>query len=98
MAKLMEDRTTTTWTRGGSAARKHKKGLAGPDLSMTGDAVERLAKSCASADTVFIGGDDAVEWGLVFDLAGMTTTLAEAKLPHRVLLFTDAKAGKPVEL
>ena len=75
VAMIMSDRGTAVWKLSGGVAGKRGKGMAGPDLSMTGDTIERVAKACKSAASLFVVGAPEIEWGLVYDLAASTKKL-----------------------
>ncbi|MFZ5891649.1 MAG: hypothetical protein ACOY0T_11400 [Myxococcota bacterium] len=76
VAMIMTDRSTAVWKLSGGAAGRRPKGMAGPDLSMTGDTIERVAKACKNSQTLFVVGAPEIEWGLVYDLAASTKSLA----------------------
>ena len=92
------DRGTAVWRLSGGVAAKRSKGFAGPDLSMTGETVERLAKGCKESGSFFVAGDPVVEWGLVYDLAASIHVLEKAKFDTNVLLQETPLAGRPVQL
>lgn len=73
---IMADRGTAVWKLSGGAAGRRGKGMAGPDLSMTGDTIERVAKACKNSSTLFVSAAPEIEWGLVYDLAASTKSLA----------------------
>ncbi len=92
------DRGTAVWRLNGGVAAKRSKGFAGPDLSMTGETIERMAKGCKDSSVFFVTGDPAVEWGLVYDLAASVYVLEKAKFDTNVLLREVPIAGRPVAL
>ncbi len=94
---IMEDRATAVWKLSGGAAARRPKGLAGPDLSMTGDTIERIAKACKSASPLFVGATPAVDWGLIYDLAASTKSL-DARFETIGFLGTPPVAGHKVTL
>ena len=75
VAMILEDRATAVWKLAGGAAGRRPKGMAGPDLSMTGDSIERVGKACKTGAVLFVAAANTVEWGLVYDLAASTKTL-----------------------
>ena len=89
---------TAVWKLSGGTAGKRPKGMAGPDLSMTGDTIERFAKGCKESSTFFVSVADGVEWGLAFDLAASSRVLEHAKFDTSVLLNQIPTAGQKVEL
>ncbi len=98
VAIVREDRGTAVWRLSGGTASKRSKGLAGPDLAMTGDTLERFYKGCKQSDILFVSGADGIEWGLVYDLAASSRTLEKAKYQHLALLSEPPTAGRPVKL
>jgi hypothetical protein len=56
------------WPAGGGVAKRVGRGLAGPDLTLGMDALHKVTEGCESSQ-VAVGADDAMTWGLVFDLA-----------------------------
>jgi len=98
VAMVLDDRSSAVWHLSGTTAIRHAKGLAGPDLSMTGDVIERLAKSCKKSSTIFVAAADNIEWGLAYDLAASTQKIKKVKFDHVVLLQQTPTAGRKVEL
>jgi hypothetical protein len=47
---------------------------------------------------LFVGGAPGVEWGLVFDLAASSKTLAKAYFSEIAVLAASPVPGHPVEL
>jgi hypothetical protein len=95
---ILEDRGTAVWKLGGGAAGKRGKGMAGPDLTLTGETVERYAKGCSDSTVGFVAGAEGVEWGLVFDLAASTRRLPKAYFTDLAVLGEPPVAGRPVTL
>ena len=98
VAMVLEDRGTAVWKLSGGVATKHGKGMAGPDLSMTGDNIERFAKGCKQSSTLFLSAGAGVEWGLAYDLAASAKTLAKANFDTFVLLSETPVPGHRVTL
>ncbi|MEP7051978.1 MAG: hypothetical protein ABJB12_16555 [Pseudomonadota bacterium] len=98
VAMVLEDRGTAVWKLSGGVATKHGKGMAGPDLSMTGDNIERFAKGCKQSTTFFVSAGPTVEWGLAYDLAASSKTIQKATFDSFVLLEETPVAGRKVEL
>ncbi|WP_437875849.1 biopolymer transporter ExbD [Sorangium sp. So ce513] len=95
---VLKDLATAIWPFGGGLGKKQRKGLAGPDLSNTG---EQLAKDIAacSATVAFFSADDEVPWEMAHNLAGtVITSDAKKKLDTLVLLRATPVAGRPVQL
>ena len=95
---VMSDYGTAVWKLSGGTAGKRTKGMAGPDLSMTGDTIERFAKSCKESSTFFVSVAEGIEWGLAFDLAASSRVLEHAKFDSSVLLNEIPTAGQKVTL
>src|SRR5450432_1425283 len=98
VAMVLEDRGTAVWKLSGGVATKHGKGMAGPDLSMTGDIIERFAKGCKNSTMLFVSAGPTVEWGLAYDLAVSAKTLEKAHFDSFVLLGQTPVPGHKVEL
>jgi hypothetical protein len=95
---VMSDYGTAVWKLSGGTAGKRTKGMAGPDLSMTGDTIERFAKGCKESSTFFVSVAEGIEWGLAFDLAASSRVLEHAKFDTSVLLNEIPTAGQKVTL
>ena len=98
VAMVLEDRGTAVWKLSGGVATKHGKGMAGPDLSMTGDNIERFAKGCKQSSTLFVSAGPSVEWGLAYDLAASSKTIEKASFDSFVLLEETPVPGHKVDL
>ncbi len=98
VAMVLEDRGTAVWKLSGGVATKHGKGMAGPDLSMTGDNIERFAKGCKQSSTLFVSAGPSVEWGLAYDLAASSKTIEKASFDSFVLLEETPVPGRKVAL
>ena len=98
VAMVLEDRGTAVWKLSGGVATKHGKGMAGPDLSMTSDNIERFAKGCKYSTTLFVSVGPSVEWGLAYDLAASAKTLPKATFDAFVLLGETPVPGHKVSL
>jgi hypothetical protein len=95
---VTSDYATAVWKLSGGTAGKRPKGMAGPDLSMTGDTIERFAKGCKESSTFFVQVADGIEWGLAFDLAASSRVLEHAKFDTSVLLSEVPTPGHKVDL
>jgi hypothetical protein len=95
---VTSDYGTAVWKLSGGAAGKRGRGMGGPDLSMTGETIERLAKSCPDSGTFFVGVADGIEWGLAFDLGASSRKLEHAKFERSVLLGETPVPGHKVTL
>jgi biopolymer transport protein ExbD len=98
VAMVTSDFATAVWKLSGGTASKRSKGMAGPDLSMTGDTIERFAKGCKDSSTFFLSVAEGVEWGLAFDLGASSRVLEHAKFDSSVLLNEIPTAGQKVNL
>ena len=98
VAMVTSDFGTAVWRLSGGVASKRGRGMAGPDLSMTGETVERLAKGCAESSTFFVSAAEGIEWGLAFDLGASSRVLEKAKFEDSVLLREIPTPGHKVEL
>ena len=98
VAMVLEDRGTAVWKLSGGVATKHGHGMAGPDLSMTGDNIERFAKGCKQSTLLFVSAGPSVEWGLAYDLAVSAKTLDKVQLDTFVLLGETPVPGHKVDL
>lgn len=96
VAMVTSDYGTAVWKLSGGTAGKRTKGMAGPDLSMTGDTIERFAKACKDSKTFFVQVADGIEWGLAFDLAASSRVLEHAKFEQSVLLSEIPTPGQKV--
>lgn len=95
---VLADRSTAVWKLSGGTAARRGKGLGGPDLSMTGETIERYAKACKQSNTLFVSGAEGIEWGLIYDLAASTKTLEKVSFERVVLLSETPTAGRPIKL
>jgi hypothetical protein len=95
---VTSDYDTAVWKLSGGTAGKRPKGMAGPDLSMTGDTIERFAKGCKESSTFFVSVAAGIEWGLAFDLGASSRVLEHAKFDATVLLNEIPTAGHKVTL
>jgi hypothetical protein len=98
VAMVTSDFGTAVWRLSGGVASKRGRGMAGPDLSMTGETIERLAKGCSDSSTFFVSVAEGVEWGLAFDLAASSRVLEKVKFEDTVLLSEIPTPGHKVDL
>jgi biopolymer transport protein ExbD len=98
VAMVLDDRGTAVWKFAGGTASKRAKGFAGPDLTMTGDTIERFAKACKTSTTFMVSAADDIEWGLAYDLAASTKKLEKVSFNTYVLLKETPIAGRKVDL
>jgi len=95
---VTSDYGTAVWKLTGGAAGKRGRGMAGPDLSMTGDTIERLGKACPESSSFFVAVADGIEWGLAYDLAASSRMLERVKFEEAVLLGQTPVPGHKVAL
>ncbi|MEZ4308113.1 MAG: biopolymer transporter ExbD [Polyangiaceae bacterium] len=96
-AMVMKDFATAVWPIRGGTARKHTKGMAGPDLSNTGAQLKKDIEACDS--TAVFSSDDTIEWELAFNLAGTIVVSDEKKKIDTLVLLSEIPvAGRPVAL
>jgi hypothetical protein len=98
VAIITDDRGSAVWSLKGGVAGKRGKGMAGPDLTLTGETLTTHAKKCPESQVLFVGGATGVEWGLVYDLAASTKTLPKAYFSEIAVLAESPVPGRPVSL
>jgi hypothetical protein len=98
VAMVTSDFGTAVWRLSGGVASKRGRGMAGPDLSMTGETIERMGKTCSDSSTFFVSVAEGVEWGLAFDLAASSRVLEKVKFEDTVLLSEIPTPGHKVDL
>jgi len=98
VAMVTSNFETAVWRLSGGVASKRGRGMAGPDLSMTGETIERMGKACPDSSTFFVSVADGVEWGLAFDLAASSRVLEKVKFEDTVLLGEIPTPGHKVDL
>ncbi|MFO0667171.1 MAG: hypothetical protein U0174_24675 [Polyangiaceae bacterium] len=89
-AFIGKDISISVWPISGQVAKRFAKGMAGPDLTMGGDAFRKAAAACDSP-IAYVAADASITWGLVFDLA------LAAKEGGEGGAFRAQKFGVPVE-
>ena len=96
VAWIAKDAAIDVWPAGGGTAKRIIKGLAGPDMTLGGEAVRKQMSAC-SASVVFVGCDEGLTWGLEFDLA--TGALgAQGSHVSSAALVPDAVPGRKLAL
>ncbi|HEX3777591.1 MAG TPA: hypothetical protein VHV51_24145 [Polyangiaceae bacterium] len=98
VAMVREDRGTAVWKLSGGVATGHGHGMAGPDMSMTDDNIERFAKGCKQSTMLFVSAGPSVEWGLTYDLTASAKTIDKVHLDTFVLLGETPVPGHKVDL
>ena len=98
VAMVTDNADTGVWAfKGGGGVRK-RKGLAGPDMSNTGETIEDWLARCDS-DTAFFSTAANMPWEHGFSIGGLFRKHDEkGKIKKLVLLGSEPVAGRPVEL
>jgi hypothetical protein len=95
VAWIARDAAIDVWPMSGARpAKKVIKGLAGPDMTLGTDAVRAAGQEC-TAPTLIVGADEAMTWGLVFDLA-TAALAAPGSRASAAVLVTSAVPGRKV--
>jgi len=95
IAWIAKDASIDVWPVAGGTAKRIFKGLAGPDMTLGTEAVSQVGARCESSDLV-VGADDALTWGLVFDLGTMAFRAPGARTSKAVLVTTAVPGRKLV--
>jgi hypothetical protein len=96
VAWIARDAAIDVWPAGGGTAKRIIKGLAGPDMTLGGEAVRRQTSACSSSQ-IFVGSDEGLTWGLVFDLATGALAAPGSHVSTAVLV-PDAVPGRKLVL
>lgn len=96
VAWIAKDAAIDVWPAGGGTAKRIVRGLAGPDMTLGGDAVRKQMSACSSSQ-IFVGSDEGLTWGLVFDLATGALTAPGSHVSSAVLV-PDAVPGRKLVL
>jgi hypothetical protein len=93
---MKDDLSTAVWPYKGGLGKRQRKGLAGPDLSHTGETLEKEIGACDST-MAFFSSDDGVGWEMAYNLAG-TVVISDKKkkIDTLVLLHEAPVAGRAV--
>lgn len=95
---VMKDSSTAVWPYKGGVGKRQRKGLGGPDLTHTGETVEKEIAGC-NGSVAFFSADDEVIWENAFNLAGTVVNAdTKKKIESLVLLRTAPVAGRTVKL
>jgi hypothetical protein len=65
---ISKESAITAWPASGATAERFARGMAGPDLTRGSEGIRKRVLACDAAPW-FLGADENVTWGLVFDLA-----------------------------
>jgi hypothetical protein len=96
IAWIAKDDAIDVWPAGGGRAKRVIRGLAGPDMTLGTEAVRAHQNGCGASELV-VGADDAISWGLVFDLT-MNALHGPGARASSVVLVTSAVPGRKLEL
>ena len=97
-AMVNKDFSTAVWAIQGGAGKKHSKGFAGPDLTLTGESIKKELKHCDSP-VAFFSADDSLEWELAHNIGGtLLKADEEKKIKTLVLLDEVPVGGRPVKV
>ena len=97
-AMVLKDRATASWHIRGGVAKKYNKGMAGPDMSQTAEGMAQQWKTCPAGTALVVSGDDATEWGLVFDITQMADPRPPLPTNTYVIPRTTPIAGRAVKI
>jgi biopolymer transport protein ExbD len=89
---VSKDLSTAVWPFKGGLGRKHRKGLAGPDLSNTADSLKKDIATCEST-MAFFSADDTVQWEMAYNLAGTLLNADEKKKVQTLVLLEQSPVG-----
>lgn len=97
-AMVDKDLSTAVWAISGGAGKKHSKGFAGPDLTLTGESIQKALKKCEST-VAFFSADESLDWELAHNIGGtLLKSDEEKKVKALVLLDEVPVGGRPVKL
>jgi hypothetical protein len=96
VAWIAKDAAIDVWPAGGGVAKRVIRGLAGPDITLGLEAIGARANACG-ASALVVGADEAMTWGLVFDLATSVLQTPGAR-SSAAIVVTTATPGRRVEL
>jgi hypothetical protein len=94
-ALIGKDGAIQVWPAGGGTGARFTRGMAGPDMTRGTAAIRKQAATCDSPLWV-VGADDAVQWGLLFDLVQLSLEPSDAgKSPGATGLLIPEKSPSP---
>lgn len=98
VVSVLEDSSTAVWPYKGGGGKKARKGLSGPDLSVTGDNVLAQLKGCTSK-TGFFSAHSKLRWEHAFHVGALLRKSdAGGTIESLVFLTKEPVAGVPVKL
>lgn len=95
VAMVTKDNAINVWPYSGATAQRFSHGFAGPDITLGSAAFAKLANAC-EAPMDFVGGDDTIKWGVVFDLALAASQTAGFRPTSTVVLTKTPVLGRKV--
>jgi hypothetical protein len=95
IAWIAKDAAIDVWPAGGGTAKRIIKGIAGPDMTLGAEAVQKQLGGC-TAPQLLVGADDHFPWGLVFDLATLALQESGRRAMSAVLLVSAVPGRKVV--
>jgi hypothetical protein len=99
VAMIEHDGSVALWSKAGGSAQKFARGMAGPDLSTSTEALQKRAASCDSP-VWYVGAAENITWGLTFDLAVRAKGSPDAGTslrPTRTVLLTHPAPAHAVK-
>ncbi|MDB4941706.1 MAG: hypothetical protein JWP97_1240 [Labilithrix sp.] len=97
---IARDSAITAWPASGATAERFARGMAGPDITRGSEGVRKRVLACDSP-VFFLSSDDAVTWGLTYDLARAVLFPEDAGLPKArsaAVLVRTPVPGRKVEV
>lgn len=97
---IAKEGAITAWPVAGATAERFARGMAGPDITRGSEGVRKRVLACDSP-VFFLSSDDAVTWGLTYDLARAVLFPEDAGLPKprsAALLVKTPVPGRKVEV
>lgn len=92
VAWIAKDAAIDVWPAGGGTPKRIIKGLAGPDMTLGTEAIMKQSGGC-NANEMYLGADDALTWGLAFDL-GTAALGAPGARASAAVLMREANLGR----
>jgi len=98
VATVTENMSTGVWPFKGGGGKRHRKGHAGPDLTLTGESIDKALSKCQSK-TAFFSSHTKLRWEHAFHMGALIRKSDEKKkIDKLVLLGEEPVAGRPVKL
>ncbi|MBX3190832.1 MAG: hypothetical protein KF819_27795 [Labilithrix sp.] len=98
---ISKESAITAWPASGATAERFARGMAGPDLTRGSEGIRKRVLAC-DAPAWFLGADESVTWGLVFDLALAVSQVDDAgAIPagkSLTLLTKTPVSGRKIEV